>query len=83
MGGNIAPGSLAGIAIEPVQRLLQGAGKARKTALHAIKHTAIANQNPHQRRQVIHRPPTLHVGFARADRAAECHVRIKARIVYA
>src|SRR5262249_17274062 len=49
----------------------------------AVQHAAVLEQDAHEGGEVVRAPAALHVGFARADGAAERDLAVEARVVHA
>ena len=77
--GDIPAASLAGIAIQPVQRFARGFREVRETALHLTEEIPVPQHDADQRRQVVAAPVILDERFAGADRAAERHFAVELR----
>ena len=78
--GDVAPAPFGAVVIEGVQQATQWCGRDRRAAVERIQHRPVADEDPHQRSEVVAAPVAAHVSLPRAGRATKCHVRIGLRM---
>ncbi|CEE59684.1 hypothetical protein XACW160_290032 [Xanthomonas citri pv. citri] len=83
MRGDIAPAAAAGIARKRMQAAHGQAAQARGAGLHRVQPLAVAQQQPHQRHQVVALPLPIHIRLARTDAAVERRLPIKTGVDHA
>ncbi len=80
--GYVTARSIARVAIEPMEKILQRSGQARGSLVHVFHDAAILEQHANEVDEIIGSPGSAHIGLAGADRAAERHVAVEGWVEY-
>ena len=81
VGGDVAPATPERVALEGVSQHASRCGQPRPAPLALLHPLHIGHRQPAHSRQIVATPPSLHVGFCRANGAPQGQGAKKARMV--